>query len=395
VAETFPRPGNPEPNTIRVQSLVRAGTGGGLVEAPLVFAARGIVPSSPALTQLNRTQSTRPTGPDLGQLVKDYPDDYAGIDVRGKVVLLVRFMGIDAGPEGLASGPVVNDNIATAITRGAAAVVFVDPVLGAYRDTQSTSGIQSARGPLNPYLSLEREFPAVRTSGAPVVVLDPATAQGLVMPLGVDLTPLLGYDTHGTKWERSAARDLGVSARVEVPLRQDTAVFPSLVGEVPGVPDEAGRIVVLAARNFASNEIEPARADVLAALARIAVARSAPFIFVDFDSRAESRAVRDALAHRRIVLVIVIEELDGGVLRFETANGELIPAFDFYAQKSGARYEVTRRTAVIDQVPQPFPGVKTVAIGTSSGERDARADAAALVAYLAGRHALGAPELPR
>ncbi|MGH2490045.1 MAG: ABC transporter permease, partial [Candidatus Limnocylindria bacterium] len=44
VAEIYPRPGNPSLGTIQVQSLVRAGTGGGVVEAPLVFAGRGRVP---------------------------------------------------------------------------------------------------------------------------------------------------------------------------------------------------------------------------------------------------------------------------------------------------------------------------------------------------------------
>jgi peptide/nickel transport system permease protein len=395
VAEVYPRPIDPPPNTIHVQSLVGAGTGGGVVEAPLVFAARGIVPSSPALAQLGRTQSTRPTGPSLAQLVKDYPDDYAGIDVRGKVVLLVQFVGVDARELGYVSGLSVHDNISSAITRGAAAVVFVDPALGSYRDSQSSSGLQSARGPLNPYLAIEREFPPARTSGVPVVVLSPAAAQTLTLPLGLDLSPFLGFDALGMKWERSEARDLGVGARIEVPLRPDTVRVPSLIGEVPDVADEAGRVVVFAARTLGSSELEPERAAVLATMARFAAARRVPFIFVDLDPQADARAVRDAVGHRRVVLVIVIDELDGSVLRFETVNGDLIPAFDLYAQKAGARSEVTRRTAVPTQVLEPFPGVKTVAINAEDVAGDVRADAVAVIAYLAGRLALGAPELPR
>jgi peptide/nickel transport system permease protein len=389
-AEVYPRPVDPPQNTVHVQSFVRAGTGGGVVEAPLVFAARGIVPSSRSLLQLNRTQSFR-TGPDLAPLIRDYPDDYAGIDVRGKVVMLVRFMGVDAAEAGLATGPVVNETIADAITRGAGAVVFVDPDLASYRDSQRAG----SRAVVNPYLALEVEFPAVRTSGVPVVVVDPTTAQSLVAPLGLDLAPFVGPDLRGRKWERSAARDLGVSARVEVPLREQHSAVPSLVAEVPDVPDQAGRIVVFAARSSGTTAIEPARADVLAALARFTAARHAPFVFVDFDPRADTRAIRDALEDRHVLLVLVLEDLRGGILRFRTANGDLIPAFDLYAQKAGAPYEITRRTAQSAEIFAPLPGVKTVVIGTDGSPGDVRADVVAMIGYLAGRHALGAPELAR
>ncbi len=395
VAELYPRPVDPPVNAIHVQSLVRAGTGGGVVEAPLIFAARGIVPSQrpPAVVYFpNRTTVLR-SGPDLGALIKDYPDDYADIDVRGKVVLLVRFLGVGAAEGGYANGPSLEDSILSALDRGAAAVLFVDSELSSYNDSGPSGGLTRRSG--NPYLGMEKAFRAVGASGKPVIVLDRAAAESLVAPLGLDLSPLLEYDPPGKKWERSAARDLGVSARVQVPLREDATTFTSLVAEVPGVPDDAGRVVVWAARDPETDAIDPARAEVVAALARFAVARHAPFLFVDFDARSDSKAVGETLKERRIVLVLDLEDLAGDALQFSTSNGDLIPALDLYAQKAGARSEITRQTAAVGGTVTPFPGIRTVAIGAVGGTGDARADAVAFLGYLAGRLALGAPELPR
>lgn len=407
LAELYPRPNDPEPNTIRVQSVVAADTGGGVVEAPLVFAARGIAPSDAPPQVRGYTQPYRgpgaPQGPHLATLIEQYPDDYAGVDVRGKVVLLARFMGIDAREPGSPTanyvyGPEVEASIAGAIRRGAAAVLFVDPILGSYTDTERSPfpGVR-ASGLLNPYLRLEREFAATSASGVPVVVLDPVAARNLVAPLGLDLSPFLGHDERDTKWERSASRELRVTARVEVPLRADSVSITSVVGEVPDVPDDIGRIVVWVRRNAQSARVDPVRTDVLGTLARTLAARGAPFIFVDFDPHADTKAVRQALKDRRIVLVLVVDELNGGVLRFETPYGDLIPAFDSYAEKAGTRYQITRETARIDAFARlaPFADIKTVVIRADAGPGDARADVAALIGYLAGRLALGAPELPR
>jgi len=73
----------------------------------------------------------------------------------------------------------------------------------------------------------------------------------------------------------------------------------------------------------------------------------------------------------------------------------LIPAFDLYAEKAGAPHDITRRTLTVDQVGSPMPDLKTVVIGTIGTGPDARADATAVIGYLAGRLALGAPELGR
>ena len=295
------------------------------------------------------------------------------------MVLLVRFMGIDTGAAGYAYGPPVDTSINNAIKRGAAAVLFVDPNLSAYAKAS------------NPYLLLEQEAPATSAAGVPVVVLDPAAARTLVAPLGLDLSPLMGWDVRGQRSERSLSRDLGATAQVRVPLRAQSVTVESRVAEVPGVPADAPRVMVWASRNLDGNELDSARADAFAALARLAIARHAPFLFVDFDPHADTQAVRDALDGRRLALVLELGDLGGGV-HFATANGDLIPAVDFYAQQAGARYEPTRRTALVEQMVTPLPGVKTIEI-TSTGTGDARSDAVALIGYLAGRLALGAPEL--
>jgi hypothetical protein len=93
----------------------------------------------------------------------------------------------------------------------------------------------------------------------------------------------------------------------------------------------------------------------------------------------------------------VLDQLDGSALKFTTANGELIPALDLYAERAGARHDVTRTTAsaaVVSDIA-PLLDVKTVVVSGNGGSGDLRGDAAALVGYLAGRLALGAEELPR
>jgi peptide/nickel transport system permease protein len=395
VAEVYPRPLNPPIGAVQVESVVRAGTGGGVVEAPLVFAARGIVPnesaSGPAYFPNRRTAIGN--GRTLGTLIADYPDDYAGIDVRGKVVLLVRFMGVAKANSDYVAGPSLEDPILSALDRGAAAVLFVDPELSSYSDDGRPA--RGTRRFANPYLDMEKRFPAVGLTGKPVIVLDRGGAASLVGQLGLDLSPLLEWDPEGKTWERSLSRDLGVSARVAVSLREEATTFTSQVAEVAGVPDDAGRVVVWVARDDETNAVDPKRTDVLAALARFAVARNAPFVFVDFDDRSDSRAVRDALTQHRVTLVLVLDDFDGGVLRFTTVNGDLIPALDLYAEKAGALFETTRQTSRIGEVLEPLPGIKTVVISARGDPGDARPDVVAVIGYLAGRLALGAPELPR
>jgi hypothetical protein len=396
VEELFPQPdvpagdleANARPSPIHVRSVVSEGLGGGgEVEAPLVFAARGIVPS--------QVEAPRVFGsarlPSLATLVKDYPDDYAGIDVRGKVVLLVRFMGIDVPGRGSVAGFTVGTAVADAVKRGAVGVIVVDPFVG---KPGSSLYPRSLLG-LNAYVAIEELSPPQSTSGIPVVIIDAEAAHTLVAPLAVDVDPLLGFDAAGTTWDRSLSHDLGVQARIAVPLREDVSVLKSSVAEVPGFSPDTGRVVVWTSHTLGTTTTERKQRDVLASLARFTSARHAPFIFVDFDVHADALAIRDFLRSRRVLVVIVLDQLDGSVLNFTTANGDLIPAFDLYAEKAGAQYRTTRLTYSIDQVGSPLPDLKTVVIASSGTGTDARADTAALIGYLAGRLALGAPELGR
>jgi hypothetical protein len=81
----------------------------------------------------------------------------------------------------------------------------------------------------------------------------------------------------------------------------------------------------------------------------------------------------------------------------EVEPGDLIPALDLYAAKASARHELTRSTASAAAASEfaPLMEFKTVVVRGNGASGDLRADAAALVGYLAGRLALGAEELPR
>ena len=177
VAQVWPRKAPMYPDLIHVQSFVTANTGGGTVEAPLVFVGRGISPFEHPSQPPSPPYGGKP--PDLGALIQHYADDYSAVDVRGKVVLLVRFLGVQpriaAGPNehplnGSAFGFSVDESIATAIKHGAAAVIFVDSDLTSYSD--EVSDFQTRTGGLNPYLRLQTQLPPTTTSGVPVVVVD-------------------------------------------------------------------------------------------------------------------------------------------------------------------------------------------------------------------------------
>lgn len=407
LSEPWPRRLTDVPDRERnVRSFVTSKTGGGVLEAPLVFAGRGI--SAGDYQPLPR-QIGAALRPDFAQQIRDfgYADDYEQVDVRGKVVLLVRFLGIraarvDPNFQQIVRVPDAQASITNAIKRGAAGVIFVDPALWLYHDLDSGGRIYGSGelvGGMNPYLRAERSEPPTDTGGVPVVILSEVAAKSLLDPLGLDLAPFYALDEYAhPRYRTSVARDLGVSARVEVPLRRETASVTSYVGEIPAAADDPGQVLVWSIRR--PDAPHPA-ADVVAALAQALGPRKVPFVLVDFDpsidARANARHVRDALGERRISLVVVLDGLEGAALRFTTPSGELIPALDLYAEKSGARYARTSTTARIGEVTglAPFFDLKTVLIRGTGGEGDPRPDAAALIGYLAGRMALGAPEVPR
>lgn len=415
VAEAWPRPTGPRAQAVlKMEPFVTVNTGGGRVEAPLVFVGRGLSPAEYPPQPRNPFQlGSR----DLGTSIQDYADEYAGIDVRGKIVLMVRFLGVAGGiPTGerqrriFSSGSVPGipaaDSIAGAIKRGAAAVLFVDRDLNAYDDGGDFT--TTGTGGLDPYRRVARDAPATNTSGVPVIVLNEATGKALAAAAGLDLTPFVDCSNPGicpaldlmgsTFYTQSHSRALVLTARVDVPLTRTTATTRSYVGEVPGLAIDSPRVVVWATRKPAA--AHPS-SDALATLARTLGSRGAPFIFVDFDPavdpRANAQAISEVLGPRRIDLVVVIDDLDGQALRFTTANGDLIPAFDLYADKAQARHVTTTATAPIGELTDtvPFIDQRTVVMSGSGGASDLRPDAVAVIGYLAGRIALGAEELRR
>ena len=392
----------------QVRAFVSGLTGGGVVDAPLVFASRGLNPEDyPAPPR----PIVGPRDPHFAQLMRDYQyaDDYAGINVRGKVVLLVRFLGIrgnivhsnPANLAGYALGPEPQQSIRNAIKRGAAAVIFIDPALWIHSDfpTIATIGLGEISGGTNPYLRAAAEDLATTASGVPVVVLSDLAAKKFVEPFEIDLAPFFRYDDRGDdRYKVSLSRELGVTARVEVPLELKRASTTSYVAEVADVPSSSDRILVWSIRRTGAPY--PAE-DVLAALGRTLGSSRLPFVFVDFDPSLDTNAmvksIAEVLKDRQIALVVVLDRLEGPALRFTTPNGDLIPALDLYAQKAGARYVPTLKTAGITDLSgvAPFFNIKTVLVKGSGGDGDPRADAAALIGYLAGRLGLGAEELQR
>ncbi len=407
--EPWPRP-NETPLGSGMRSFVAEMSGGGTAQAPLVFVARGIDPSEYPAAPPARPYPGGP-GLDLGSQLRGYADDYAGIDVKGKVAVLVRFVGI-AGRErgtlnsvaGYTAGPDPDRSIAGAIERGAAAVIFIDPLLPYYRATIQRD-VDLSRDPLGvagvaQYALAEQLSPPAESSHVPVVVLDAARGKQLLAPLGIDITPLLGYDDFGSAAAhgRTLSRELGVTARVSVPVRYATEDTTSYVG-VTGGPATEGQILIWAVRRPGAAHPSAAVLDqVAAALA----GRSAPFIYVDFDPSvdpsANAKAVRDALGGRRIALVVALDRLDGGALKIVTPFGDLIPAFEQYAQAIGIPHTSGRTTPSVAVLGDSAPllGVRTVLLqGDGNGAADLRPAAARLLGYLAGRVALGAEEVPR
>jgi peptide/nickel transport system permease protein len=378
---------NDSAETVRVRSLVSADYGGGgIVEAPLIFAARGIVPLEDVPTMRYFTGRGKP---ELKTLVRNYPNDYAGLDVRGKVVVLARFIGIDAGVRGLVPGTSPGDAIFDALKRGAAGVIFVDPGVG---DPKQTLYPNLPRYGLNPYDQIEVEFPPRSLADPPVIVVDPIAGARLLGPLGVDLSPYFAWDKVDAQWSR-VSRDLPATARLEVPVRADVSTATSLVAETPGLALDDGRIVVWSPANLSDTSTELARRDVLLSLARFAAARHLPFAFVWYDPRLGPDEIRRFLYDRRVLLVAVLDDVERTTFRFTTANGDLIPAFDLYAENAGLKHDITRKSVPVDFVGAPLPELKTIVITTYGEKRDARADFLALLGYAAGRRTLGAPEL--
>ena len=189
-----------------------------------------------------------------------------------------------------------------------------------------------------------------------------------------------------------------MAAHLSVPVERQAAHISSAVGEVAFADAATPRIVVWSVRRA---DDQHRSLDVEAAIARLAVARGVPFLFVDFDPSIDpngnARQIRELLRQRTIALIVVLDGLAGSELRFTSPFGDLIPAFDLYADRAGARHLVTRSTLKIDDWQWPgsaaYVDTRAVLVQGAGASGDLREDTAALLGYLAGRRALGAEEL--
>jgi hypothetical protein len=382
-------------------------SGGGVFDAPIVFAGWGVSPADhPAVaTQIFGA-------PSFGKLVEDWSDDYRTVDVRGKIAVIFRTPSIRPGSR---FSPVTQDfetTVTNALKRGARAVLYIDPVLPSLPLTAGVSG-----GRINPYKRLGESTPIERADRPPVIVLSLQAAERILGPLGVSptaiwdrlahaLAPVGGgpvvhagiIDSDDPMTKTSLARDLGVTAHLELPVERVSATPRSLIGTTGDSP----RILIWAVTPATRLSSRPAL-DALAATIRALKDRAGEELaFVVFDQTADplgnARQVAERLGRTQWDVLVVLDDLEGDRLRFMTPSADLIPAFDEYAQRAGARAQVTRGSVGIDFTwpgIQAFPKSRSVVVTGSGGAGDLRADAAALLGYVAGRDALGAPELRR
>jgi hypothetical protein len=380
-------------------------SGGAVLDAPIVFAGWGLSPSDhpEAATVLF-------TAPSLGTVVKGWADDYRAVDVRGKVAVLLRMPNIQSGSRNITAGQDFETAAANALKRGAVAVLYIDPTL-------PTLPITTFRGNLiNPYRRLGETVPLQRPDGPPVIVLSLRMGERLLGPLGVSPTAIwdgmglntINSPTFGQKLlqrddpisQRSLARDLGARAHIDLPVARVTATTQSLVGVTPGEPS---RVLIWAVMPATRGSSRPAT-DALAAFVRSLAGRTgAGLAIVAFDRRADTignaRAIADLLGRTRWDTILVLDDLEGERLRFDTIYGDLIPMFDEYASRSGARAAITRGASNPESWSWPgmeaFPRSRATIVRAIGETGDVRPDLAALLGYVAGRDALAAPELRR
>lgn len=382
-------------------------SGGAVLDAPLVFAGWGLSPSdhpetAPVIGQF--------PAPNLGTVVKDWADDYRAVDVRGKIAVILRMPAIQSGSRGITQGQDFETSITNALKRGAVAVLYIDPLL----PTLPLTTFIGSR--INPYRRLAETIPLERPDGPPVIVLSLRAAERLLGPHGVSPTTIwnamrsntINSPTFGQNIvqsddpmsQKSLARDLGTRAHVEVPIARVNATPKSLVGVTPDAP---ARVLIWAVMPATRGSSRPAT-DALAAFVRSLAGRTgAGIAVVAFDRTADplgnARAVAELLGRTRWDTIVVLDDLDGERLRFDTIYGDLIPMFDEYASRSGARAAITRSVSNPEAWTWPgmeaFPKSRATIVRATGESGDVRADVAALLGYIAGRDALAAPELRR
>lgn len=382
-------------------------SGGAVLDAPIVFAGWGLSPSdhperAPVIGQF--------PAPNLGTVVKSWADDYRAVDVRGKAAVVLRMPNIQGGTRGATQGQDFETTVTNALKRGAVAVLYIDPFL-------PTLPVTTFRGnAINPYRRLGETLPLERPNGPPVFVLSLRAAERLLGPLGVSPTatwdalgvnrspsPLSGQrivESDDPISRTSLARDLGTRAHIDLQVARVVATPRSLVGVTPGEP---ARVLVWAVMPATRGSARPAT-DALAAFVRSLAGRTGVgFAIVAFDRTADpignARAIAEVLGRTRWDTIVVLDDLEGERLRFDTIFGDLIPMFDEYASRSGARAAITRNASNPEQWSWPgmeaFPKSRATIVRATGEVGDVRPDVAALLGYIAGRDALAAPELRR
>jgi len=379
-------------------ALLIGASGGGTVDAAVVFMGWGVSPAD-----FPRQQVSVFSSGDFGTAVSDWQDDYARVDVRGKVALVLRLPNIRTGRNAV-TAPTADTLIASALKRGAAAVLWVDP----------TRDQIIARGQPDPYRRLETDDPITKIAGQPVFLVSPAVADQLLAPISIRATDILRAQAQGDVSAtdgRSIAQELPERAHVELPIAAVSSASHSLVALTPA---SAGthRLVIWAVAPSAATGSRSA-ADVLSALVRALAGRDAPpLAFVLFDPRgdpaANAKAVRAVLGSTPIDDVVAIESLGGTSLRFSTVYADLVPAIDDYAERVGARAARTAR--VLDPAAPatgdlmrsagltPFTDDHWLLIsgqGPVTDDGGLREDAAAVVGYIVARYGEHAAELVR
>jgi peptide/nickel transport system permease protein len=385
-------------------------SGGAVLDAPIVYASWGLSPADHP--QSPTSVGTFGSSPSLGTVVRDWPDDYRAVDVRGKVAVILRMPNIQSNARSITQGQDFELTVTNALKHGAVAVLYIDPGL-------PTLPITTFRGNLiNPYRRLADTVPVLRPDGPPVIVLSLNAGERILGPLGVSPTKIwdgIGRLTtsgpgfaFGQKLiqtddpisKTSYARDLGALAHVEVPVARVTATPTSFVGVTPGEPS---RVLIWAVMPATRGSARPAT-DALAAFIRSLSGRTGAGIAVvafdrTVDTVGNARAIADLLGRSRWDTIVVLDDLEGERLRFDTIFGDLIPMFDEYAHRTGARSAITRGISNPETWSWPgmeaFPKSRATIIRATGAEGDVRGDVAALLGYIAGRDALAAPELRR
>ena len=378
--------------------LLIGSSGGGTVDAPVVFAGWGISPSGFPPQQVSVFSAG-----DFGTAVQAWQDDYATVDVRGRVALIFRLPNIRTG-RSIVPAPTVDVLLQSALKRGAAAILLVDASRAQLVD----------RGQPDPYRRLVADDPLRAAVGVPIFTLTPQAADRILAPVGVSATLILGGQLQGDAVATrgaSMAREVPERAHLELPIAPVASSSHSLVALTPA-PAGAHRLVIWAAAPSLATGSRSA-ADALSALVRALAGRPTPALaFVVFDPRgdpaANATAVRATLGSTVIDDVLAVESLKGTHLRFATVYGDLVPAIDDYAARIGAAAVRTAGALAADTAEtgdlMSAAGLTAFADdhwilvsgdGVGGDGADLRADAAAWLAYAVRRYAGRAPELTR